>query len=455
VLTVLLLVLVQLQGFSWFSTSAVLLNLLLILFFSGIFYITGSGSRAKTVVFLFVVFDLFLNGWMILGDKTAYDRSETRTSFNDFYAENKALIEEIKRKDRDFYRLEKTYFHDANDAFLLDYSGISHFSSTLKYKIMQFLPAAGYRFYPTRFEYGEGSTVTMDSILGIRYLVTDQGRIGKPYNAIFSRGNKTVYSNPYSLPIGFLVPEGSGLYEDFLSAPDHFSMQNLMFSALSGNADPLFTEAIIKKTESSENEITWDLKCEHTGTLYAYFESPEKTLSSIEVNGKPIGDYFDGRGLPLLRLGSFVDGEDISVTLRAYDTEKALYLSKAQFFFENPFLLLSETSRMKSESLSVSEHTDTRITGNITAWEDGKLFFSIPYDKGWELFVDEQKTELIPAFDMFLSANLTAGEHQILLKYEPRGLTAGLAFSIISIICAFSGLLIERRYLTKNAVKKQ
>ena len=110
---------------------------------------------------------------------------------------------------------------------------------------------------------------------------------------------------------------------------------------------------------------------------------------------------------------------------------------------------------MKSESLSVSEHTDTRITGNITAWEDGKLFFSIPYDKGWELFVDEQKTELIPAFDMFLSANLTAGEHQILLKYEPRGLTAGLAFSIISILCAFSGLLIERRYLTKNAVKKQ
>ena len=97
---------------------------------------------------------------MILGDKTAYDRSETRTSFNDFYAENKALIDEIKRKDRDFYRLEKTYFHDANDAFLLDYSGISHFSSTLKYKIMQFLPAAGYRFYPTRYSAGETKPYT-------------------------------------------------------------------------------------------------------------------------------------------------------------------------------------------------------------------------------------------------------------------------------------------------------
>ena len=55
---------------------------------------------------------------------------------------------------------------------------------------------------------------------------------------------------------------------------------------------------------------------------------------------------------------------------------------------------------------------------------------------------------------MFLSANLTAGEHQILLKYEPRGLTAGLAFSIISIMCAFSGLLIERRYLRQLDTEK-
>lgn len=454
-ITVLLPIVLYGQHFSWLDKSAVLLNILLCLLFSGLFFISVNGSRAKTAVFLFAALDLFLNGWMILGNKTDYDRSETKASFNAFYKENKALVEEIKTKDRGFYRMEKTYFHDANDAFLLDYNGVSHFSSTLKYKIMQFLPAAGYRFYPTRFEYGEGSTVTMDSILGIRYLVTDQEKIGKPYNAMFSRGNKTVYTNPYSLPIGFMVPGSSDLNESILDINDHFQMQNSIFSALSGNPEPVFTEAGIERTERGKNEITWTLNCEHTGTLYAFFDSESEQLSSIEVNGKLIGNYFDGRGHPILRLGSFVDGEEITVTLRAADQNGQLPLSKAQFFFENPFLLLAETSRMKTEALSVTEHSDDQLEGNITVWNEGKLFFSIPYDKGWELLVDGMKTDLTPAFDMFLSANLPAGEHEIQLKYEPRGLTTGLIVSIISILCASAGLLTERRYLIRSAAKKR
>ena len=455
IIMILLLMVLNGQVFSWLDKSAVLLNLLLCLLFSGLFFISNSGSRAKTAVFLFAALDLFLNGWMILGNKTDYDRSETKASFNAFYEENKALVDEIKTKDRGFYRMEKTYFHDANDAFLLDYNGVSHFSSTLKYKIMQFLPAAGYRFYPTRFEYGEGSTVTMDSILGIRYLVTDQEKIGKPYNAVFSRGNKTVYSNPYSLPIGFMISGASDLNENILDINDHFKMQNIMFSALSGNPEPVFTETKVVRTEPGENEIIWILKCEHTGTLYAFFVSESEQLSSIEVNGKQIGNYFDGRGHPVLRLGSFVDGEEITVTLRSADPEEQLQLSKAQFFFENPFLLLAETGRLKSEALAITEHSDGRLEGNITVWNEGKLFFSIPDDKGWQLLVDGRKTELTPAFDMFLSANLPAGEHEIQLKYEPQGLPTGLIVSIISIFCASAGLLTERRYLIRTAAKKR
>ena len=455
VVTALILCLVHTHGFSWLNTSAVLLNLLLSVSLAALFYITSSGSHAWTAIFLFTAIDLFLNGWMILGDKTAYDRSETRASFNNFYMENKALIDEIKGKDNDLYRLEKTYFHDANDSFLLDYSGISHFSSTLKYKIMQFLPAAGYRFYPTRFEYGEGSTVTMDSMLGIRYLVTDQESIGKPYDAVFTKGNKTVYSNPYSLPVGFMVPDNAGLDTDILSVCDHFSFQNIMFSALSGNPEPVFKEALIESTENIENGIIWDLKCVHSGTLYAYFESENEILSSIEVNGNQIGNYFDGRGHPVLRLGSFTEGEELFVTLRPVDPSGKLLLSKAEFFFEDPILLYSGTGRLRNGSFRVTEHTDDRISGKVIAGENGKLFFSIPYDEGWELFTDGQKTDIVPAFDMFLSANLTAGEHDFLLKYKPRGSAAGLYFSIFSIVCAFAGFPAERRFLSQNAVKKQ
>lgn len=455
-----ILLIINSRHFSWFTGSAFALNLLLCAMFCVIFYLTRGSILSKTSVLLFVFLDLFLNGWMILGDKTANQRSEISSSFNTFFEENRAIIEQIKTRDKDFYRIEKTYFHDANDSFLLDYSGISHFSSTLKYKIMQFLPAAGYRFYPTRFEYGEGSTVTMDSLLGIRYLITDAHTIGKPYNAVFSAGNKNIYRNPYALPIGFMTGNNSALNENILQAADTFSMQNLIFEALTGNPDPVFQIADAKMIKDDGNEISWQMTCGSTGTLYARFNSETENLASLEVNGIKIADYFDGRGHPVLRLGSFVTDEVIEVTLRTADNTQTLHLTEALFAYENPFLLLAETGKLRDGSLTITSRSDAELQGTVNSAADGRLFLSIPFDRGWHLFVDGKKTELVPAFDMFLSAELAAGEHEIQLKYIPRGLNAGMIISTISLLCALTVLIAERKkyYLkgiSQSAVKRQ
>lgn len=442
------------QAFTWFNESAVFLNILLIVIIAGLFFLTEGSFESRWAMLFFICLDLFLNGWMILADKTAYERAETGRSFVEYYEENKALIEEIKNKDRDFYRIEKTYSRDANDAFLLDYSGVSHFSSTLKYKIMQFLPAAGYRFYPTRFEYGEGSTVTMDSLLGLKYIVSNKKTIGKPYTVVFTRGDKTVYRNPYCLPIAFMTDSQSELQEDILSISDHFMMQNVIFEALSGNPDPIFTEALIEHESTKDNEAEWKIKCQNTGTLYAVFDSPEENLVSIEVNGKFIDNYFDGKGHPLLRLGSFAEGEEIHVIMKTTDTSGSLNLSEAVFAFENPFLLLSEINQLKEHALTINAYSDTEINGSITAETEGKLFFSIPFDKGWSLTIDGVKTESVHAFGIFLTADVPAGEHQIQLRYRPQGFIPGVIISIVSIICTAGGLIAERKYLSQIAEKK-
>ena len=453
IISLAVLFLLKRQGFSWFNESAVFLNTLLIIIFAGLLILTEGSIKSRSMIIFFVCLDLFLNGWMILADKTAYERTESNSSFTAFYQENKALIGEIKNKDHDFYRIEKTYSRDANDAFLLDYNGVSHFSSTLKYKIMQFLPDAGYRFYPTRFEYGEGSTVTMDSLLGLRYIVSDQKTIGKPYTVVFTKGDKTVYRNPYSLPIGFMTGGQSDLQEGILNTSDHFMMQNVIFKALSGNPEPIFTEALVEE-DIKGNEAEWKIKCEHTGTLYAFFDSPSENLSSIEVNGKYIGNYFDGKGHPLLRLGSFAEGEEIFITMKTNDPTADLILSEAEFAFENPFLLLSEINQLKAHALTINEYSDSEINGSVTAESDGKLFFSIPFDKGWALFIDGDKSETIPAFDTFLTADIPAGDHQIQLKYSPQGLIPGIVISIISILCMTGGLIAERKYLSQSAEKR-
>jgi uncharacterized membrane protein YfhO len=208
------------------------------------------------------------------------------------------------------------------------------------------------------------------------------------------------------------------------------------------------------QTEENPNEITWQLQCGHTGTLYAYFDSEEEHLSAIEVNGSKVSDYFDGRGHPILRLGAFTDGEDIRITLKTIDPNDDLTLTEAEFAFENPFLLLTESTELKYGALNIIEHSDTRIHGSIIAERDGKLFFSIPYDKGWTIVVDGQKTEPLPAFGMFLSADLSAGEHDVELTYLPCGITEGLTVSALSFIIALAGLLAERKFVIRSVMKK-
>ena len=80
------------------------------------------------------------------------------------------------------------------------------------------------------------------------------------------------------------------------------------------------------------------------------------------------------------------------------------------------------------------------------------MLFTIPYDKGWKAFIDDEpvKTEIYK--DTFLSFPITAGSHKIKIVYTPQGFIPGLLVSIISImILVFSQLLL--RYL--SSLKKK
>ena len=46
------------------------------------------------------------------------------------------------------------------------------------------------------------------------------------------------------------------------------------------------------------------------------------------------------------------------------------------------------------------------MSGEIETADDGLLFLSIPYDKGWTILVDGEKQEINEAFDAFCSIKL-------------------------------------------------
>ena len=76
-----------------------------------------------------------------------------------------------------------------------------------------------------------------------------------------------------------------------------------------------------------------------------------------------------------------------------------------------------------------------KIEGTIDAKRDGLFYTSIPYEKGWQAFVDGQEVELTPVANSLVAFRITQGKHDIVLKYKPNGFVPGL---ILSILCALA-----------------
>ncbi|MHC1773117.1 MAG: YfhO family protein [Flexilinea sp.] len=166
--------------------------------------------------------------------ETEINRGSDVISYNDFISETGAAIDQLEQQDTGFFRLEKDFQRDINDSMQFSYNGISHYSSTVKPVIMSFLSKLGFNqtYYWTR--YGRGSTVFADSLLGIKYLLSKNGSIPKPYTKNFTENGITVFENPFALPVGFAAGQslvlGTDIYSDNL-----FEIQNSIFQSLSGD----------------------------------------------------------------------------------------------------------------------------------------------------------------------------------------------------------------------------
>lgn len=96
----------------------------------------------------------------------------------------------------------------------------------------------------------------------------------------------------------------------------------------------------------------------------------------------------------------------------------------------------------------VDEVSSTRLSGTITAENDGVMFTSIPYDEGWSVKVDGEDTELEKIADAFIGISLSKGEHKIEMSYCPKGFRIGLTLTCIS------GILFIGMYLLEKKLKK-
>jgi len=85
------------------------------------------------------------------------------------------------------------------------------------------------------------------------------------------------------------------------------------------------------------------------------------------------------------------------------------------------------------------------VTADIDAEQDGLLYTSIIYDKGWHVYIDGKETEYTSIGDALMAVPVTAGKHTIEMQYYPEGKKAGRILTIASILILAGIILFEKK----------
>ena len=118
-----------------------------------------------------------------------------------------------------------------------------------------------------------------------------------------------------------------------------------------------------------------------------------------------------------------------------------IHFSKGEFKISNINISTYDYNDLKTIKQNITEFKIDRektkgdyIYGTITNKEKGYLKLSIPYDDGFEIYVDGQKTKYQKVNLAFIGFPLDQGKHEIVIKYAAPLAKEGLIISIISLL---------------------
>ena len=478
--------------------------------------VIGRTKRATHTVSLIlavlVCAEMFLSG---LSETLSFNKDVGHTgysTYNNYLKTFLPIAETIREGDAGFYRTEKTYSRQKTDNFALHFKGLTCSTSTLNQDVIDLLDTMGCVSKSHWSKYVDTNPVT-DSIMGIRYLVTDRNLshvYGQPVyeNEVFEYdegftpvSHPDVYRNPYALSLVFGVSDAyeqfhvftedsKGKRVDVYNSP--FDLYNDMLTAMLGEDElvevfkPATQTTPTAQAETSnctygntiDSHYKWTVDEKDTdasitlhydaptGTdLYLYIPSSYNREVKVYVNGSSKGGFEGGSDSTYRRIASLgqVTQSDLTLKLTIKNSSNNLYIRQknaegkvydSYIYYVDMDVLADAMTRLQSMGYRIDDNCpDDHMTGSITTQKDNQLIAStIPYDEGWNVYVDDKKAETFRSADALLGFRIeTAGEHTLEMRYMPRTVSFGLSVSLATTL-AFVVLLILYRWLLRIPV---
>lgn len=386
--------------------------------------------------------------------------------YSEYVNEVAPLTQYVANQDQSLYRVEKNFMRTMNDTMQFNFKGLSHSSSCEKDYVKAFMEKMGFRNFGLWTYYDEGGTAFVDCFLGVKYYISKFDATGKPYDLIYQENEKYVFQNPYALPFAFGVSEGVHLVD--MKEQNSFLLQNRISNAISNQNQPIYIEVeqenpilenlsetsqdlyrIYEKKNSNEDAyIDFQLTITDSQPIYLFFEAPEQQAAEITVNDFSFGNYFSDTKWDIIEIGSFSEGDTVSVKLYVKGDE--LKLGNAYFYYEDKDALIAMSEGAGSEVADLKCISNSHLQGTVEIKNSDELLFTIPYETDWKIYIDGIATKQSKVFDALMTVPVEEGTHTIEIYYVPRGFIIGSILSLIALLILMIFGIHEKRASKQN-----
>lgn len=371
--------------------------------------------------------------------------ADSAQAYPEYVRQQTQLIQSIRDWDNDpFYRMDQTMnrqFENSgisaalNDGMAYGFSGVATYSSAASNALQNYLTSCGY--YAGGFfiqPYGE-PILPSDSLFGVRYVMSPAPIPGFEKVEDLSQGlnGKDVYCNPWALPLGFAV-SGDALAEP--EATDNsFWFQNQIYTKLLGRSCELFKPAEAELTvENGVLTVRLPQQGDAEDILYLYVSGNMPPDMDVEIDGSYRTKYNSWLSYEMMCAGTA--GEEHTVVFKNVGD-----LAPENFPLCVAYLDMSEfraaIEELKANSFQTQLFRNGKVSGTYDAKEAGYLLLTIPYDSGWKITVNGEKTDAQKGAGMFLTIPVQAGTNEVQLNYSLPGLVPGTILSLAGL-----GLLV-------------
>lgn len=426
------------------------INLAFIMVWTGVLLLIQKKKLSKFVLGVTMAAITFSE--VIVADSNSFVFDVVHDSYTVNYTKYRECTNYLRAHDDDFYRSELCYLDTRMDPCNYEYNGMSVFSSMAYEKYSRSQNSLGMMSNKINSYTYNTQTPVYNMMYAIKYLTWTGDSIVPSddyYEKIFtsSDGTAEIYRNKYTLPIAFLTSNEIKDWNNEEGNP--FEVQEDLIDRAAGVSN-VFIPCEYVKTECYETT------CDDVGENGTYFASKadsESTTGTIDITIKSVNDgemyvyvssndvkninyywddneetHYQNADEPyIMNLGKHKKGDTVTVSLDIGSMESSEgYFDIYAYNIDND-VFTSAYDLLNSCSLQVTNYGDTWIEGTINAGYDGYLYSSIPFDEGWNVYIDGKKQKIFEIGEAQLTTAIKRGKHTVRYEYTPRGLKIGIA----------------------------